>query len=138
MSSLAGSNPAPSATHLTGNSAMGTFTVNMRIIGANGAAEDVDALVDTGATYASLPAGLLRRLEVAPIETGRFRTAVGDVVEMDLGQVEVELDGRRRTVLTVFGPDGATPLLGATSLGLLSLAVDPIEQRLTPVPGLLT
>ena len=117
---------------------MGTFTVNMRIIGANGAAEDVDALVDTGATYASLPAGLLRRLEVVPMETGRFRTAVGDVVEMDLGQVEVELDGRRRTVLTVFGPDGASPLLGATVLGLFSLAVDPIEQRLTPVPGLLT
>ena len=116
---------------------MGTFSVNMRIIGTNGVTEDIDALVDTGATYASLPASLLQRLGIAPIETGRFRTATGEVVEMHLGQVEVELDGRRRVVLTVFGPDGAGALLGATVLELFSLAVDPIEQRLTPVPGLL-
>ena len=139
MSSLAGSNPAPSATieMSDASSAMGTFTVNMRVIGGNGLAEDVEALVDTGATYASLPTSLLERLEIAPLETGRFRTATGEVIEMNLGQVEVELDGRRRVVLTVFGPEGAGALLGATVLELFSLAVDPIEQRLTPVPGLL-
>ena len=116
---------------------MGTFTVNMRIIGTNGLTEDVDALVDTGATYASLPTSLLQRLEIAPLETGSFRTATGEVVEMNLGQVEVELDGRRRVILTVFGPDDAGALLGAIVLELFSLAVDPIEQRLTAVPGLL-
>ena len=116
---------------------MGTFTANLRVIGPNGLIEDVDALVDTGATYASLPTSLLQRLEVTPLETGTFRTATGEVVETNLGQVEVELEGRRRVVLTVFGPDGAGALLGATVLELFSLAVDPIEQRLMPVPGLL-
>ena len=38
---------------------MGTCTVNLKVIGPNGLSEDVDALMDTGATYASLPVSLL-------------------------------------------------------------------------------
>ena len=116
---------------------MGTFSVNIRVVGANGLVEDVEALVDTGATRTSLPVGLLRRLGVSPQENGLFRTATGAVVEMETGETEVELDGRRKTVPIVFGADGAGALLGATTLEIFSLAVDPIEQRLTPVPGLL-
>ncbi len=37
----------------------------------------------------------------------------------------------------IFGPEGTTPLLGATTLQTFHLGVDPVEQRLVPVPGLL-
>ena len=60
---------------------------------------DVEALVDTGATYNLLPKEVLDRLG--------------------------------------FGQEGTTPLLGATTLGHLSLAVDSIHQRLMPVTALL-
>ena len=116
---------------------MGTFTVNMRIIGTNGLTEDVEALVDTGATRTSLPASLLQRLGVVPQENALFRTATGAIVEMQTGEVAIELDGRQKTVPVVFGADGAGPLMGATALEIFNYAVDPIEQRLMPVPGLL-
>jgi hypothetical protein len=41
------------------------------------------------------------------------------------------------TTQAVFGPEEVTPLLGATTLGILHLGVDPVEQRLIPVTGLL-
>ena len=111
--------------------------MNLRVVGVNSLVEDVEALVDTGATRTALPTSLLRRLGITPQENGLFRTATGEVVEMETGETEVELDGRRKTVPVVFGADGAGALIGATTLEIFSLAVDPIEQRLTPVPGLL-
>ena len=49
----------------------------------------------------------------------------------------MRLDGDATIVLVVFGPEGISPLLGATAVEHLSLAVDPIHQRLVPVPALL-
>lgn len=37
----------------------------------------------------------------------------------------------------VFGPVGATPLLGATTIQLFNLAVDTTKERLVTVPTLL-
>lgn len=116
---------------------MGMFTVNLRIIGPNGVTEDVDALVDTGANRTALPVGLLRRLGVVPQENALFRMATGAIVEMETGEMEVELDGRRKTIPIVFNADAAQPLLGVTLLEIFHLAIDPVERRLTPVPGLL-
>jgi hypothetical protein len=39
--------------------------------------------------------------------------------------------------VVIFGPEGAAPLLGATTLDLFNLVVDPVGRRLMPVPGLL-
>ena len=116
---------------------MGAFSVKIRVVGANGLTEDVEALVDTGATLTLLPASLLWRLGVVPQENAPFRTATGAVVHMETGETSVELDGRRKTVPVVFGADGTGALLGVTTLEIFRLAVDPVEQRLTPVPGLL-
>ena len=44
---------------------MGTFTHNITLIATSGdARESVEALVDTGATFTSVPASLLERLGV--------------------------------------------------------------------------
>ena len=40
-------------------------------------------------------------------------------------------------VLVVFGPEDIGSCIGATTLENLSLAVDPIEQTLVPVEGLM-
>jgi len=46
--------------------------------------------------------------------------------------VEVELDGRRRPILCLFGSPDAPPLIGAHTLEAFLLTVDPIEQELVP------
>ena len=93
---------------------------------------DIEATVDTGAAYTTLPAPLLRELGVEPRGKRRFLLADGRRVEMDYGEVRATVDGENVTTLVVFGEDNAPALLGAYTLEGLALAVDPVEQRLVP------
>ena len=47
------------------------------------------------------------------------------------------MDGRERTTQMVFGPEGVTPLLGAPTLQLFHFGVDPLQEQLVSVRGLL-
>ncbi len=112
---------------------MGTFSWPLRISGMNGgASREIEATVDTGAAYTTLPARLLRELEIEPMGQRRFLLADGRRVDMDHGQAWVGIDGERVVSIVVFGEDEAPPLLGAYTLEGLALAVDPVEQRLIP------
>ena len=117
---------------------MGTFNVTVEI-GTPSAGEftQVEALVDTGATYTVLPGDALVRMDIQAIETVSFELADDRIVEYQVGEARVRLDGSERTTLVVFGPEGSAPLLGATTLHLFNLAVDPTRERLVPVPALL-
>jgi clan AA aspartic protease len=97
----------------------------------------VEALVDTGATYSVLSRDVLGPLGIEAIETISFESADDRIVEYEVGEARVRLDGRERTTLVVFGPVGATPLLGATTIQLFNLAVDTTKERLVTVPALL-
>ena len=124
---------------LQGNQeAMGTFSVTVEI-GATSRGEftQVEALVDTGSTYTVLSRDVLVRLGIQAIETVSFELADERIVEYEVGEARVRLDGRERTTLVVFGPAGTGPLLGATTLQLFNLAVDTTRERLVPVPALL-
>ena len=116
---------------------MGTFTVALTVQGPTGESASVDALVDTGSTYAVLPAQLLERMGVMRKERMSFRLADERVVDYDRGEAVVRIDGREMTVPVVFGPDDASPLIGAVTLEIFGLSVDPLGQRLVPVEGLL-
>ena len=117
---------------------MGTFRVQIEIGDATGERwETVEALVDTGATYTTVPAALLQRLAVTPHVRDTFVLADGRRVEHDIGQSWIRVGGRAVVTLLVFaGPDTA-PRLGAYALEGLRFAPDPIGRRLVPVPGLL-
>jgi clan AA aspartic protease len=118
--------------------AVGTFSVTVQIGDiARRRYQPLEAIVDTGATYTVVPATLLHTLGIQRLERRKFEMADQRVVEFDVGEVRLRLDGREQTVLAVFGPEDATPLLGATTLELFGLGVDPVGQRLVPVPGLL-
>ena len=93
--------------------------------------------MDTGATYTVLPAEALVRIGIQVIETVSFELADDRIVEYQMGEARVRLDGRERTTLVVFGPEGSAPLLGATTLQLFNLAVNPTRERISPVPALL-
>ena len=112
---------------------MGTFNWPMRISNLDGQqSRDVEATVDTGAAYTTLPASLLREIGVAPTGKRRFLLADGRRMQMDYGEARATVNGESATTLVVFGEEGAPPLLGAYTLEGLALAVDPVEQRLVP------
>lgn len=90
---------------------------------------ELDGVVDTGAVYSVIPRKLLEKLEVKPLERRRFR-AFGGYVERDVGEVGVELMGRRRTVAVIFGETNDITVLGVTALEAFGLEVDPVKGTL--------
>ena len=117
---------------------MGTFLVSLEVGDPQGERfETVEALVDTGATYTTLPASTLRRLGVSPHTKGLFKLADGSRIERDIGQTWVRLEGGGAIVPVIFGDEDAQPLLGSVTLEIFLLGVDPVEGRLMPVAGFL-
>ena len=116
---------------------MGIFRVPLQVRNPfTGQTETVEAVVDTGAVDSVMPTALLRRLGIDPMRTVRYRTASGERVEYEVGSAYFSAEGFRCIANVVFGPEDE-PLMGATTLEQLYLAVDPRNQRLVPQEGLL-
>ena len=112
---------------------MGTFEWPLRIAGSSGERyAEIEATVDTGAFYSMIPARLLREIGVERSARRRMRLADGTIVDADVGEALVTVNGESVTTLVVFGDDDAPSLLGAYALEGLALAVDPVDQRLIP------
>ena len=110
---------------------MGTFTCPIRISSVDDVhSKEIEAIVDTGAAYTTLPSSLLRDIGVKPVGQRRFLLADGRRIQMDYGEARATIDGESVTTLVVFAEDNAPSLLGAYTLEGLGLAVDPVEQRL--------
>ena len=95
--------------------------------------ESVDALVDTGTTYTTVPASLLDRLGVRSHARAVFLLADGRQVGQDIGRTWVRVGDRAEVTIVVFGTADSPVLLGAYALEGLRLAADPVNRRLVPV-----
>ncbi len=117
---------------------MGTFKVKAKVwrVGAPESAADLDLVVDTGATYTALPARFLKELGVEPIRKTKLRIADGRLVERNLGEVTLEIQGRRTVTPVVFG-NQETRLLGSVTLEELSFAVNAVARELVPTEAYL-
>lgn len=117
---------------------MGTFNVDVEIANYTGGESlTINALVDTGSTHATVPASVLEQLGVEPERQRPFRLADNRVVQYATGFARVRYGGDEAVVQVVFGPEDIGACIGATTLENLSLAVDPMEQTLVPVEGLM-
>ena len=117
---------------------MGTFIHRMTLLSADASSrEELDALVDTGATFSSAPPEVLERLGMRREARVRLRLASGQVMERSLGFVRVELLEERRIIPITFADQGEPAVIGAITLETFLLAVDPVAQRLVPVEGLM-
>jgi predicted aspartyl protease len=112
-----------------------TFFHPLTLLGQNGQRLTIDALVDTGSTFTSVPESILRDLAVQRRRQVRLKLADGRSHLQDLGYLNVELDGLEGPVYVVFGSEGPPPVIGALTLEGFLLGVDPIEQKLVPVDG---
>ncbi len=112
---------------------MGTFNWPIRISSMDGQrARDIEATVDTGAAFTTLPGSLLHELGIEPMGQRRFLLADGRRAEMDYAQAMATIGGDTVTTIVAFGSGESPPLLGRYTLDGLALAVDPVEQRLVP------
>jgi clan AA aspartic protease len=117
---------------------MGTFGVTIHIGDLGGTRfEEVEALADTGATTTVIPRPILNDLGISPTRQETFEYASGQQARLDMAQATAQTEGRETITWVIFGEEGMSPLLGAYTLEGLFLAVDPYNQRLVPVNGVL-
>lgn len=120
------------------NRGVGTFDVSVGIGDPQGRRfETIEALVDTGSTYLTVPRPLLESLGVQAVGRRPLTLADSRTTEYEVGMVPLSLEGQTLSVLCVFGDPGSKALLGPVTLETFGLAVDPVRRRLVPVPGLL-
>lgn len=99
--------------------------------------EQVDALVDTGATFTVVPSAILDRLGVELSQRAGFRLADGAAIQRGIGETQVRIEGETFSTTVVFGEDDGTALLGVYTLERALLGVDPVGQRLIPTDALM-
>ena len=81
---------------------MGTFSVAIGIGDACGETfEEMEALVDTGATTTVIPGSALRRLGIAPTKSETFEYAGGERVELDMAEARARVAGRETTTWVI-------------------------------------
>ena len=114
---------------------MGAFKTRVQIATREGEnAQEIEALVDTGAAYSMMPESVLRQIGVQPTGSQAIEYADGRLDTRPIGWAEASVDGHSGGILVIFGPDGMTPLFGAHSLHSLRLMVDSPNERLVPLP----
>ncbi len=118
---------------------MGITYVNLYVanVARPKTAERVRFLVDSGATISVVPAAILRKLKIRPIDEEEFRLANGDVITRKKGGALFRYNGRVGVADVVFGEEGDATLLGAYTLESLGLALDPIKRELREIPMIL-
>ena len=92
----------------------------------------LNGMVDTGASYTVVPAGMLDELGVERRKTRTFEIADGSRQDLDIGIVEMELSDDNKEVYVIFGSEGAPVLLGAMALEAFGLAADAKNRCLIP------
>ena len=105
-----------------------------RLTGPTNRSEEVEFLVDTGATLLVVPQSLADRLELMASRSQRVVIGGGERVSWPVAEVSLALDGPAITTPCFIAPAGPA-LLGAVALESLFLAVDPVAKRLIPVEG---
>lgn len=108
---------------------MGETRAPFKIYGINGKVAELEALVDTGATFTKIPETAARELKLEAQYETEVELADGRRVKRGLALAEVELEGVRRPVLIAIGGE-ERPLIGYTTLEVLGFKVNPITGKL--------
>ena len=96
--------------------------------------EVTDALVDTGATFLSLPTRLITQLGLRKIQTRTARTTNGIRQVNVFGSARLTIQGRECRVSVAEIPDDCPVMIGQIPLEDLDFVVDPARQRLIGNP----
>ena len=111
---------------------MGPFSVAIGVGHPDGGFRaEVSAAVDTGAAHTMLPASLLTQMRIQPTLEQKFRFADGSEKTFGVGFCRITWQGDEAICPVIFGPEDQY-LLGATTLEIFDLAVEPVAQRLAP------
>ncbi len=94
---------------------------------------DVEFLVDSGAVYSLVPGKILDQLEIEPYKEMSFSLADGTSIKRKISSAYFEYEGEGGPAPVVYGEEGDTALLGATTLESIGLVLNPFTRTLHPM-----
>ena len=95
----------------------------------------VHPTVDTGAAHSMLPESLMIQLSIEPEQQLGFILDDGSRVRYGYGMARFSNGDYQRACPVIFGPEG-NYLLGASTLEVFNLVVDPAGEQLLPAEWL--
>ena len=98
--------------------------------------EELELLVDTGASYSWFLRQRLETLGIRPTGKMQFRTIDGRILEREVAPVFVRTNGHIGGDTIVMAETGDAEVLGTHTLESLGLAADPVQKKLIPTVGL--
>jgi len=110
---------------------MGYIFVKAILEGVN-RQEEIELLVDTGATLSTIPEDLAQRLGVPRLKPKRAQLADGRELVVEAGTVQIKINGREAPTTVLIMGMGNEPLLGVETLETLGLKVNPQTRTLEP------
>ena len=108
-----------------------TFTQPIQISDIDGrSSETIDALVNAGAFFTTIPADTLTRLGITPTNKRKYVRAGGSRIERDTASAWVIVGESKVPTTIFFGANDAQPMLGEHTLEGLGLEVDEPNAQL--------
>lgn len=112
---------------------MGVTYVEGQVTGASGKPQTVKFLVDSGVTYSLLPKTVWTAIGLKPKRTLSFTLADGTSIERSVSEAHVSFpQGEARTPV-ILGEESDEALLGAVTLEILGLVLNPFDRTLQPM-----
>jgi len=109
---------------------MGETRARFRVYGPNGKSVELEAIVDTAATFTKVPRSTAMELGLKAGYEADVELGDGRILKRKLALAEVEIEGVRRPVLVAVGGEGERALLGYTTLEVLDFKVNPVTGKL--------
>ena len=100
---------------------MGKTRAQFEIHAADGKAIELEAMVDTAATFTKVPESAAVKLGLKAQYETEVELSDGRILKRRLALAEVEIKGIRRPVLVAIGGEGERALPGYTTLEVLGL-----------------
>ena len=108
---------------------MGETQIRFKVYGPNGQVAELEAIMDTGATFSKIPESVAAGLGLEAKYETDVELADGRVIRRKLALLEIEIEELRRPVLVAIGEEGR-PLIGYTALEFLGFKANPITRKL--------
>ena len=109
---------------------MGLTFIEGTVTGPTGQQHQVNFLVDSGATYSLLPVDVWQALGLKPKRSLTFTLADGTPIQRQVSECHVALAGQEGHTPVILGEPGDEALLGAVTLEVLGLVLDPFKRTL--------
>ena len=113
---------------------MGSFTAKLRVWNPASPekAEEVVALVDTGAAFSWIHRERLERMGLVTLRRIGFRAIDGSIIERETAAVWVGSNGFTAPDIVVMAEPSDMEVIGVHTIEGLGLAADPVQKKLIP------